>query len=108
MDYETIQKYKEQIEASDIRSIDDQELEEQYVEMLNDCYGEVTICNYVFDTSEALKQLDPIAYSVGFSDYTSSQCDEQYYELGDAYYPQDEVDALIEELQDKETKEITK
>ncbi len=98
MNYETIQKYIEQIETSDIRSIDDQELEEYYHQMLNEIYDTVTIGCSTFDPADILKELDPIAYNVGFSDYTSSQCEDQYYEINGAYYPQDEVDSLIESI----------
>ena len=48
------------------------ELEEAYNDMLNDVYGTVIIAGYEYDTSRALKECDPIAYSVGMNDYESS------------------------------------
>jgi hypothetical protein len=48
------------------------ELEQAYDEMLNDVYGTVIIAGYEYDTSQALKEVDPIAYSVGINDYESS------------------------------------
>ena len=45
---------------------------DQYNEMLDDCYPPVNVCGYEYDPSRALKELDPIAYRVGFSDYCSS------------------------------------
>jgi hypothetical protein len=48
------------------------ELEQSYDEMLNDVYGTVIIAGYEYDTSRALKECDPIAYSVGMNDYESS------------------------------------
>ncbi len=48
------------------------ELEEAYDEMLNDVYGTVIIAGYEYDTAQALKEVDPIAYSVGMNDYESS------------------------------------
>ena len=48
------------------------ELEQAYDEMLNDVYGTVKIAGYEYDTSRALKEVDPIAYSVGMNDYESS------------------------------------
>ena len=48
------------------------ELEEAYNDMLNDVYGTVIIAGYEYDTSRALKEVDPIAYSVGMNDYESS------------------------------------
>ena len=48
------------------------ELEEAYNDMLNDVYGTVIIAGYEYDTAQALKEVDPIAYSVGMNDYESS------------------------------------
>ena len=45
---------------------------EAYDEMLNDVYGTVIIAGYEYDTAQALKEVDPIAYSVGMNDYESS------------------------------------
>jgi len=47
------------------------ELEEMYNDMLNDVYGTVNIAGYEYDTAQALKAIDPIAYSVGMNDYES-------------------------------------
>jgi hypothetical protein len=47
----------------------DYELEQAYNDMLDDVYGVVTIAGYQYETSRALKEVDPIAYSVGLSDY---------------------------------------
>ena len=48
------------------------EIMESYDEMLNDVYGTVIIAGYEYDTAQALKEVDPIAYSVGMNDYESS------------------------------------
>jgi hypothetical protein len=53
------------------------ELEEAYNEMLNDVYGTVNIAGYEYDTSRALKEIDPIAYSVGMNDYESQLEEEE-------------------------------
>lgn len=47
------------------------ELEQAYNEMLDDVYGTVNIAGYEYDTSKALKEIDPIAYRVGMNDYES-------------------------------------
>ena len=49
----------------------DYELEERYIEMLNEVYGTVNIAGLEYDTAQALKETDPIAYRVGLSDYES-------------------------------------
>jgi hypothetical protein len=51
------------------------ELGESYDEMLNECWGEegvVIIAGHGYEVARALKEVDPIAYRVGLSDYASS------------------------------------
>lgn len=48
------------------------ELENAYANMLDECYGEVEICGFTYPASVALKNVDPIAYRVGMSDYEDS------------------------------------
>ena len=45
---------------------------ESYDEML-DSYGEVKIGNLVFKPSDILRELDNVAYRVGFNDYCDAQ-----------------------------------
>lgn len=47
--------------------------EERYDEMLDDVYGTVEIAGYTFDTSRALKELDPTAYRCGLVDFEDSE-----------------------------------
>jgi len=42
-----------------------------YNDMLNDSHEEIKICHSVFHPCDISKQLDPIAYHVGFNDYMS-------------------------------------
>lgn len=37
-------------------------------EMLDECYGPVTICGIEFSASDILANLDPIAYNCAYSD----------------------------------------
>ena len=55
----------------------DYELEDAYANMLDECYGEVSICGYTYPASVALRQVDPIAYRVGLSDYEANLEDEE-------------------------------
>ena len=48
------------------------ELAQQFDEFLDEVYGTVKIAGYEYNTSQALKEVDPIAYSVGMNDYESS------------------------------------
>ena len=47
----------------------DWELYERFDEMLNDVYGEVKIGYSSFLPSDILRDLEPISYRVGFSDF---------------------------------------
>lgn len=48
------------------------ELEQQYKDMLDECYPSYIINGMEYMPSDILKECDPIAYRVGLSDYESS------------------------------------
>ena len=50
----------------------DYEIEQAYCDALDESYGTVKIAGYEYNTSQALREIDPIAYSVGLSDYEST------------------------------------
>ena len=56
----------------DIETISESEAYERYDNMLDDCYPLAQVCGFEYSASYALKELDPIAYRVEFSDYISS------------------------------------
>lgn len=62
--------------------ITDADMEQRYVDMLDECHGDVTIAGMTYQTSRALKDVDPIAYRVGMSDYISSEIGETIVESG--------------------------
>lgn len=45
------------------------ELEDAFENDLNECYDTVSVCGYEFDAGRALRELDPIAFRCGFSDW---------------------------------------
>ena len=51
--------------------------EEEYDDMLDDCYGEIEVCGLTYWASSLLKRIDPIAYRCGLSDYESSLEEEE-------------------------------
>ena len=53
--------------------LQDYEIEEQFKEMLDGCYGVVTILGMEYGTAYALRECDPIAYRVALSDYEGTQ-----------------------------------
>lgn len=60
------------IEEPEPEMLAEHEAYDMYDDMLDDAYGTVTIAGMEYDTSRALKECDPIAYRVGFSDYADS------------------------------------
>lgn len=44
-----------------------------YDEMLDEAYGPVRVAGYEFDTSRVLREMDPIAYRVGFFDWLDGE-----------------------------------
>lgn len=52
------------------------ELEDQYEDMLNACYETVSICGYEYDQGHALRNLDPVAFRRGVSDWVVEEFEE--------------------------------
>lgn len=75
-----------------------------YIDMLDECYGDVEIAGMTFSTSRALKELDPTAFRCGESDYIDSL---SLVEIQGEYYEQDAVeqerDSLVSDLDDEIT-----
>ena len=67
--------------------ISEREAYERYDNMLDDCLGDVKILNMLYYTSRALKDVDPIAYRCGFSDYTASLEEDNIFVEGITYPP---------------------
>jgi uncharacterized protein YlxW (UPF0749 family) len=74
--------------------------DEKYDEMLDDCYGEVNICGMTFYSSVAFRELDPIAYRCGFSDFADSMDNDEFEEYTEL---QEELKELQEELKELES-----
>lgn len=65
-----------------------QELAEEWLDNNHDAYddwldelGDVEIGGYKYSQSIALKRVDPIAYNVGFSDWTSGELEDFTYNV---------------------------
>jgi hypothetical protein len=83
-------------------SISDYDLKERYEDMLNDCYPPVSICGYEYDAGRALKEIDPIAFDVGFSDYISLELDENLEEVEGEFFSKSDCDSVRESLEEVE------
>lgn len=72
---------------------------DEYIEMLDEVYEEVTICGMAYSAGTALEAVDPVAFRCGLGDYES----EIQAELEDAIENEDYSDIdWIEELEDDE------
>ena len=56
--------------------LSDYDLHERYDEMLDECYEPVTVTGMEYQTSRALRELDPIAYRCGFNDWLDAEMQE--------------------------------
>lgn len=62
---------EEAIEERDRFELDESEYEDVYIEMLDE-QGDIYIGNISFSPSDILSKLDPIAYSIGLTDFVDS------------------------------------
>lgn len=53
-------------------TITESQLEGFYQDMLDECYGTVSVAGMEYATSRVLKEIDSIAYRVGMNDYADS------------------------------------
>lgn len=56
--------------------LDDDELHRRYDDMLDEVYGEVTIGYDTFQPSELVRELRPVTYRVGFSEWVDQELGE--------------------------------
>jgi hypothetical protein len=82
--------------------IQDHELEEQYRNMLDEVHGTVKIAGYDYCTSQALEDIDPVAFRCGLVDYISAELDDRLVEVDGEYYERYEWEQYQSELEDAE------
>lgn len=95
-------KYTEtQIELvkSELTAVD---LDAAYDEMLDESCGMVNIAGLEYSTSHALKEIDPVAYRVGMSDFSSALEQSGHVEIDGEYYLESDVEELIERVAEEE------
>lgn len=56
-----------------MRYIDDYTAHTNYDDMLDEVYPDLTVAGMGMSTSRVLKEVDPIAYRVGFSDWCDAE-----------------------------------
>lgn len=66
------------------------DMEQQYNDFLDEVYPDCTIGGYKYSTSNALKDVDPVAYHEGFLNYIDSLLGESLWETVDGDYTDEE------------------
>ncbi len=56
--------------------VEDWELSDRYDDFIDECYPTVEIMGMTYPASRTLKEVDPIAYRVGFNDWIDSELGE--------------------------------
>lgn len=79
----------------DAVEIDVDDHEQQYKEMLDDCYGEF----HGFEYSRILEELDPIAFRCGLNDYCDNLDVEDTQEWIEANEKVESIESEIEDLE---------
>lgn len=67
----------------------DADLHTRYDEALDEVYGAVKVAACEYETSRALKELDPTAYRCGFSDWLDAEVGCTLWEYDGEYYDED-------------------
>jgi hypothetical protein len=73
--------------------LSDYDLHNLYDANLDEVYPETSIAGMTYQTSRALKEVDPTAYSCGFSDWLDAEIsDGHIFEKNDEYYDEDSTE----------------
>lgn len=75
------------------------ELEDLYEETLDEVYDDVKIGELTFSAGDIVRNLDPIAFRCGVSDWLS----QEFEEIGDVYARKNDYDDAIEALSEEES-----
>lgn len=70
--------------------------EQEFEELLNECYEPVKVGCCEWDAGYVMRELDPVAFRCGVSDML--EVDEQYAEVDGQYYYVFDIENMIEEL----------
>ncbi len=72
--------------------------EEQYEQMLNDCYEPVKVgSSCQWNAGYVMKELDPVSFRCGVSDYLAD--DDTFIEINGEYYLLSDIENMLEELE---------
>ena len=97
----TDEKIIEWLEENDRPVYTYSELEDLFEETLNDIYDDVKIEGLTFSAGQIVRNLDPVAFRCGVSDWWP----EEFGEIGDVYTRKDEYDDAVEALNEEESED---
>lgn len=66
--------------------ITEKELQDQFIELLNDCNDLIKIGNLTYEAGYALQKLDPTAFRCGLNDFIDNQLSDDIIEEIDGDY----------------------
>ncbi len=72
--------------------------EDNFEEMLNECYDTVKVGCCQWEAGYVMKELDPVAFRCGVSDYFAN--DDQFIEVDGEYYGVSDIENMVDELTD--------
>lgn len=76
--------------VTDLEELGDEQLEEMFDNILDDCYPKCKILSYEYNTSRALKTIDPITYRCEFANWLDGELrDDRLFEQDGKYYGED-------------------
>lgn len=80
-----LQEKKSRLEEleDNVKELEEADESDSYDDMLDDSYGEVKIAGYSYESSRALKELDPVAYRQGLLEYNDGQISDINEEIND-------------------------
>lgn len=82
---------------------DEYEAENAYAEFIDECHDEIKIGCYTFSPSRVLKELDPIAFNCGLSEFIDDELSERPERFEGYTELHEELDELQDELSDLES-----
>ncbi len=72
--------------------------EDEFEEMLNECYDTVKVGCCQWEAGYVMKELDPVAFRCGVSDYLAD--DDQFIEVDGEYYGVSDIENMVDGLAD--------
>lgn len=97
MSTEREDKIIEWLEENYLPAFSYEEIEDRFEEYLNGVYGTVNVCGQDFDAGTAYRELDPIGFRCGVSDWSS----QEFEEVDDLYARKEDYDDAVEALSEE-------